>query len=125
MSNTTKKFGTLAAFSRFLDNLKNVFVKKTDKATASTEGVTKLYTELGTHTDGAVTQAAIKTEIDAKAPLASPALTGTPTAPTAATTVNNTQVATTAYVNNVDKVVLTSAEVVTMWNIANASEKSY
>ena len=125
MSNTTKKFGTLAAFSRFLDNLKNVFVKKTDKASASTEGVTKLYTELGTHTDGAVTQAALKTEIDAKAPLASPALTGTPTAPTAATTVNSTQVATTAYVNNVDKVVLTSAEVVTMWNIANASEKSY
>ncbi|WP_249328076.1 phage tail protein [Cronobacter sakazakii] len=33
-----------------------------------------------------------------KAPLASPALTGTPTAPTAAQTVNNTQVATTAFV---------------------------
>lgn len=34
----------------------------------------------------------------AKAPLASPALTGTPTAPTAAQTVNNTQIATTAFV---------------------------
>jgi hypothetical protein len=33
-----------------------------------------------------------------KAPLASPALTGTPTAPTAGQTVNNTQIATTAYV---------------------------
>lgn len=33
-----------------------------------------------------------------KAPLASPALTGTPTAPTAAQTANNTQVATTAFV---------------------------
>ncbi|HFK3739476.1 phage tail-collar fiber domain-containing protein [Citrobacter freundii] len=33
-----------------------------------------------------------------KAPLASPALTGTPTAPTAAQTVNNTQIATTAFV---------------------------
>ncbi|WP_336654319.1 phage tail protein [Leclercia adecarboxylata] len=33
-----------------------------------------------------------------KAPLASPALTGTPTAPTAAQTVSNTQIATTAYV---------------------------
>ena len=33
-----------------------------------------------------------------KAPLASPALTGTPTAPTAAQTVNNTQLATTAFV---------------------------
>ena len=35
-----------------------------------------------------------------KAPLASPALTGTPTAPTAAQTVNNTQVATTAFVKS-------------------------
>ncbi|MBG6247346.1 MULTISPECIES: phage tail protein [Symbiopectobacterium] len=34
----------------------------------------------------------------AKAPLASPVLTGTPTAPTAAATVNNTQIATTAHV---------------------------
>ena len=33
-----------------------------------------------------------------KAPLASPALTGTPTAPTAATATNNTQIATTAFV---------------------------
>jgi hypothetical protein len=33
-----------------------------------------------------------------KAPLASPALTGTPTAPTAGQSVNNTQIATTAYV---------------------------
>lgn len=33
-----------------------------------------------------------------KAPLVSPALTGTPTAPTAAQTVNNTQIATTAFV---------------------------
>lgn len=35
-----------------------------------------------------------------KAPLASPALTGTPSAPTAATGTNTTQVATTAFVNN-------------------------
>lgn len=34
------------------------------------------------------------------APLASPALTGAPTAPTAAANVKNTQIATTAYVNN-------------------------
>lgn len=38
--------------------------------------------------------------LNAKAPLASPALTGTPTAPTAANTVNNTQLATTAFVHN-------------------------
>lgn len=38
------------------------------------------------------------TEWDAKAPLVSPALTGTPTAPTAAVGTNTTQVATTAFV---------------------------
>lgn len=40
----------------------------------------------------------IQTQLDAKAPLADPALTGTPTAPTAAADTNTTQVATTAYV---------------------------
>lgn len=61
---------------------------KADKATSlSGYGITNAYT---------------KTEVDSalgnKAPLASPAFTGTPTAPTAAQTVNNTQIATTAYV---------------------------
>ena len=41
---------------------------------------------------------AIQTQMDAKAPLASPALTGTPTAPTAAAGTNTTQIATTAFV---------------------------
>lgn len=41
---------------------------------------------------------AIENEVDAKAPLASPALTGTPTAPTAAVGTNTTQVATCAFV---------------------------
>ncbi len=40
-----------------------------------------------------------KTQLDLKAPLASPALTGTPTAPTAALGTNTTQVATTAFVD--------------------------
>lgn len=40
----------------------------------------------------------IQTQLNAKAPLASPALTGTPTAPTATADTNTTQVATTAYV---------------------------
>jgi hypothetical protein len=43
---------------------------------------------------GSVIQAAI----DLKAPLASPSLTGTPTAPTASAGTNTTQVATTAFV---------------------------
>lgn len=40
----------------------------------------------------------LQEQLDAKAPLASPALTGTPTAPTASANTNTTQVATTAYV---------------------------
>lgn len=43
---------------------------------------------------------AIRTELDLKAPLASPALTGTPTAPTATTGTNTTQIATTAFVQD-------------------------
>lgn len=41
----------------------------------------------------------LQTALNAKAPLASPALTGTPTAPTAAAGTNTTQVATTAFVS--------------------------
>jgi len=41
---------------------------------------------------------ATQTALDLKAPLASPALTGTPTAPTAAAATNTTQIATTAFV---------------------------
>jgi len=40
----------------------------------------------------------LQAALDLKAPLASPALTGTPTAPTAATATNTTQIATTAFV---------------------------
>lgn len=47
-----------------------------------------------------VSEKAIRTELDLKAPLASPAFTGTPTAPTAATGTNTTQVATTAFVQD-------------------------
>ena len=43
---------------------------------------------------------ALDNEIDLKAPLASPALTGTPTAPTATAGTATTQVATTAFVSN-------------------------
>ena len=41
----------------------------------------------------------INTAMGSKAPLASPSLTGTPTAPTAATSTNTTQIATTAFVH--------------------------
>lgn len=52
-------------------------------------------TEIG-YLDGVTSS--IQTQLNATAPLASPALTGTPTAPTAAVDTNSTQIATTAFV---------------------------
>lgn len=60
--------------------------------------------------------AVTKTQLDEKAPLASPALTGTPTAPTATAGTNTTQVATTAFtlansVNSLAELGITATEV--------------
>ena len=52
-------------------------------------------TELG-YLDGVTSN--IQTQLDAKAPIASPTLTGTPKAPTASVGTNNTQIATTGFV---------------------------
>jgi hypothetical protein len=60
------------------------------------DGITATVTELN-FTDGVTS--GIQTQIDSKAPLASPTLTGTPTAPTAIVGTNTTQLATTAFVN--------------------------
>lgn len=57
--------------------------------------VTADHTELS-YCDGVTS--AIQTQINAKAPLASPALTGVPTVPTAAADTNTTQAASTAFV---------------------------
>jgi len=54
---------------------------------------------------------AIATAIATKANSASPAFTGTPTAPTASAGTNNTQVATTAFVNN-----LFPSGIIAMWS---------
>ena len=59
------------------------------------DGATATTAELN-YVDGVTS--AIQTQMDLKAPLASPALTGTPSAPTAAAGTNTTQVATTAFV---------------------------
>ena len=64
-------------------------LNKMDGAVATTAEINYL---------GGVTSA-IQTQLNTKAALASPALTGTPTAPTAASGTNNTQIATTAFVN--------------------------
>ena len=59
------------------------------------DGATLTTTELN-YVDGVTSS--IQTQINTKAPLASPSLTGIPTAPTAASNTNTTQIATTAYV---------------------------
>jgi hypothetical protein len=64
--------------------------------TSALNGITATPTELN-YVAGVTS--AIQTQLNAKAPLASPALTGTPTAPTATAGTNTTQVATTAFVN--------------------------
>lgn len=74
-----------------------------DGVTASTaelnimDGVTATTAELN-YTDGVTSS--IQTQLDGKAALNSPAFTGTPTAPTAATGTSTTQLATTAFVAN-------------------------
>ena len=64
-------------------------------ATATTlTGLTPTIAELN-YVDGVTSS--IQTQLNAKAPLASPALTGTPTVPTATAGTNTTQIASTAY----------------------------
>lgn len=65
--------------NRFVDNINDLATNKADSADV-------------------YTQTQIDTALAEKAPLASPALTGTPTAPTASSGTNTTQIATTAYV---------------------------
>jgi hypothetical protein len=71
--------------------------------TGTVAGVTKSHVGLGNVDNTADTakpvSTAQQTALDLKAPLASPALTGTPTVPTAAPGTNTTQAASTAFVN--------------------------
>jgi hypothetical protein len=75
----------------------------TATASETVSGVVELATAAettgGTDNTRAVHPAGLKVELDKKAPLASPALTGAPTAPTAAAGTNTTQLATTAFVH--------------------------
>jgi len=65
----------------------------------SLSGVTASTSELNILDGATITTAQLNSVVD-KAPLASPALTGTPTAPTAAADTNTTQIATTAFVQS-------------------------
>lgn len=61
----------------------------------ATDAVTKAYVDA---VQNSLDPVGVQGQLDLKADLASPALTGTPTAPTAAANTNTTQIATTAYV---------------------------
>lgn len=74
----------------FWNNIKNKLAGKQDKLTFDS-------TPTASSTNP-VTSGGVKTALDAKANLASPTFTGTPKAPTAAASTNNTQIATTAFV---------------------------
>lgn len=71
------------------------------------KGITATTAELN-YTDGVTSN--IQTQLNAKAPTASPALTGTPTAPTASAGTNTTQIATTAFVKTAINNVLTASD---------------
>ena len=90
--------------------------------TGTVSGVTKSHVGLGNVDNTADSAKPISTAVqtaldlkatvasnDLKAPLASPALTGTPTAPTAATGTNTTQVATTGFVQQEIAILTTGA----------------
>ena len=77
MSNPeNKKYGGLSAFDRFLTNLKALFVKKTDSASSSTSGISKLYNDTGNNTDGSINQKKITEELSTKLPYSGGTLTG-------------------------------------------------
>ena len=75
----------------------NFVVKIASGAGATDEG--KLGIETATTSHAGVMSPTMVTTLNNAAPVASPALTGTPTAPTAATSTNTTQIATTAFVH--------------------------
>ena len=90
-------------FSHSHGNITNAGELSTASRAVITDGNKKVTVSSATSTElgylSGVTSA-IQTQLNAKAPLASPALTGTPTAPTAAAGTNTTQIATTAFVHN-------------------------
>jgi hypothetical protein len=70
------------------------------------------------HTHAIADVTSLQTSLDAKAPLASPALTGTPTAPSAASYADTTQIATTAQVYDTVTTVPENAQTGTAYTLA-------
>lgn len=76
MTVPNKGFAGLSALARFLEKLKTVFVQKTDVASNTVTGVTKLYNYTGQNTDGAVNQKVVTDGLDSKLPIAGGTLKG-------------------------------------------------
>jgi len=85
------------------------------------DGATISTTELN-YVDGVTSS--IQTQLNDKAPLASPALTGTPTAPTATSGTNTTQIATTAFVSNAISLIDISTTLDDLTDVSVASPTS-
>ena len=71
-----------------------------DKRLLTEDDAFEIDAELDALSENPVQNKVVKSALDAKAPSASPTFTGTPNAPTPATTNNTTQIATTAFVRN-------------------------
>jgi len=88
-----------------LSTLSNTVTDISGNASTLSNTVTTLSANVSTLSNTVTTLSAnvstLSNTVTLKANIASPALTGVPTAPTAANTVNNTQIATTAYVKTV------------------------
>lgn len=86
---------------RFLTNLKNLFARKTEVPAASNT-TPNMDGTAAIGNSAAYARADHRHPTDStRAPLASPSFTGTPTAPTAASGTNTTQIATTAFVSEI------------------------
>ncbi|PTE19391.1 hypothetical protein C5F48_23175 [Cereibacter changlensis JA139] len=89
----------LAGRTRFLRTRVDALIAAVVAASTTVAGIVRLNNTLtSSAVDEALTAAQGKALQTTKAPLASPAFTGTPTAPTAAVATNTTQIATTAFV---------------------------
>lgn len=88
-----------------LDGFKKVkrYVKENDGYKLMSQWTKSETVEMSDGTDLQTDIDAVKSNINTKAPLASPTLTGTPNAPTATDGTNTTQIATTAFVQNAVK----------------------
>ena len=80
------------------DELYISFGPGNSKRVLTESDIQEVDSSLDANSENPVQNKVVKAALDAKAPTASPAFTGTPTAPTAAAGTNTTQIASTAFV---------------------------